>query len=144
MKNSTALKIAISCALAAIAIAFITKSHAGEDHEISVDDNWKSPGMNLYLASIEDPDADELLDIAQKKASRAQAEAILLKLFPTPTPWPDAVSAEVRPSGNVLVKFAPRGVFVAGKAPIEIIPPDCRDDFRSAPSGTTVICMRQP
>lgn len=76
--------------------------------------------------------------------SLADAEAILAAVMPSPepTPFPRAFVLDVTIAGNVALPGQPYMLIVAGKCPIELVPPRCREDYRRLPRGATLACMR--
>ena len=77
--------------------------------------------------------------------SRDGAIGILDQVFPanpTPTPFSPSFVLEVTTAGNVVLPGEPYMLIVAGKCPIEMVPPRCREDFKRLPAGASLACMR--
>lgn len=80
-----------------------------------------------------DPSASAILD---------QALPLRADGSPVPTPFSPSFVLEVTPSGNVVLPGEPYMLIVAGKCPIELVPPRCREDFKRLPAGASLACMR--
>lgn len=90
--------------------------------------------------------SDDFPELADPVTLRQrQALGILdqvLPANPTPTPFSPGFVLEVTIAGNVALPGEPYMLIVAGKCPIELVPPRCRDDFKRLPRGASLVCMR--